>query len=57
MVTRWCFWLQQDGIMAHIAIRLIEWLVGKFDDRVISRFSEHPRPSYTLDMSSLDYWL
>ena len=42
VVTRRRFWLQQDGAMAHTAVRVREWLGGKSDDRVISRFSGRP---------------
>ena len=37
--TRRRFWLQQNGASVHTAVRLREWLGGKFGDRVISKLS------------------
>ena len=35
--------------MVHAAVRVNEWLEGKFGDRVISRSSDRPWPSCTPD--------
>ena len=42
MATSWCDWMQWDGAMVHAAVRVNEWLEGKFGDRVISKFSDLP---------------
>ena len=42
MATSWCDWLQRDGAMAHAAVRVTEWVEGKFAERVVNRFSDRP---------------
>ena len=50
------FWFQQDGATVHSTTQVRDWLKEKFDNRVISRFLDHPWPTRRPDLSPLDYW-
>lgn len=50
------FWFQQDGATAHTAKSTRKWLAENFGDRIISRFTPHPWPARSPDLSPLDFW-
>lgn len=55
-VQRDGLWFQQDGATVHTTAAVRQWLVEKFDGRVISRLTERPWPARSPDLSPLDYW-
>ena len=40
----------------HTVVRVREWLTSKFGERVISRFTERPRPAKSAELSPMHYW-
>ena len=56
VATRKQYWFQQDGAMAHTTVMVRDWLKTKFGSRIISRFTDHPWPSRSPDLSPLDFW-
>ena len=51
--TRLQYWYQQDGATAHTTVQVREWLMSKFGNRVISRFTDRSWPSRSPDLSPL----
>ena len=56
IATRREYWYQQDGAPCHCSNECLNFLHGKFPDRLISRRSEHAWPAHSPDLSPLDYW-
>lgn len=55
VATRRQYWFQQDGASCHVTAPCLEFLAEKFNDRVISRNTEHHWPPYSPDLSPLDF--
>lgn len=50
-------WFQQDGATCHAARETIVLLRGRFQDRVISRNSDHQWPPRSCDLTPCDFYL
>ena len=50
------YWWQQDGATSHMTKDVLEFLLDKFNGRLISRRSEIFWPPYSPDLNVLDYW-
>lgn len=44
LATRKSYWMQQDGASCHVTAECLDFIHSKFDDRVISRNTEHIWP-------------
>ena len=50
-------WFQQDGASPHTSARTLEWLQGKFQDRIVSRRCDVEWAPHSPDLSPLDFHL
>ena len=50
------YFFQQDGATAHCTNMVMDWLRGKFGERIISHNSALAWPSRSPDLSPLDFW-
>jgi hypothetical protein len=55
LATRRQYWFQQDGASCHVTAPCLDFLSSKFDDRIISRSTQHHWPPYSPDLSPLDF--
>ena len=54
-VTRKNYWFQQDGAPCHPSATVMDFLLSKFNNRIILRGSAHHLPAYSPDLSCLDF--
>ena len=50
IATRREYWYQQDGAPCHCSNECLNFLHGKFPDRLISRRTEHALPAHSPDL-------
>ena len=55
MATRKEYWFQQNGANYHVTAQCLSFSRSKFENRIISRNTQHHWPPYSPDHSPLDY--
>ena len=50
-------WILQDGAAPYTARRVLTWLTGHFEGRVVSRFTEKTWASHSPGLNPLDFFL